>query len=123
MGFHSAGDRIKSWSGAGAFWGGIWELLFMPAVFVLPGLGLVALAGPLVAALISVLEGGVVAPGISALDAALMQLGVSRAQAITYENALKADHVVLLVHGTAQVEAQARTVLSPTDVRSETGRR
>jgi hypothetical protein len=107
MGFHLAGDRIKAWSGAEAFWGGIWELLSTPAVFLLPGLGLVALAGPLVAVLLPVLEGAVVAGGISVLGAALMQIGVPRDQAINYETALKADHVLLLVHGTAQDEPQA----------------
>ena len=52
-GFYTAGDRIKSWGGTGAFWGGVWGLLFGPAVFFLPGLGLVAMAGPFVAALVS----------------------------------------------------------------------
>jgi hypothetical protein len=52
VGFYSAGDRIKSWGGTGAFWGSIWGLMFAPAVFFLPGLGLVALAGPLVAMLV-----------------------------------------------------------------------
>ena len=51
VGFYTAGDRIKTWGGVGAFWGGFWGLLFAPAVFFLPGLGLVALAGPIVAAL------------------------------------------------------------------------
>ena len=78
MGFHSAGDRVKSWGGADTFCGGIWESLFMPAVFDLPGLGLVALAGPLVAVLLPVLEGAVAADGTSALGAALMQIGVPR---------------------------------------------
>jgi len=27
VGFHTAGGRIKSWSGVGAFWGGIWGAL------------------------------------------------------------------------------------------------
>ena len=112
LGFYTAGDRIKAWGGMGAFWGALWGLLFAPAVFFLPGVGLVAMAGPLVAALVSALEGAVVVGGVSALGAALMQIGVPKDQAIKYESALKADKFVLVVHGNAEDEAKARSVLA-----------
>jgi uncharacterized membrane protein len=28
VGFYNSGDRIKHWGKAGAFWGGMWSLLF-----------------------------------------------------------------------------------------------
>jgi len=112
MGFYSSGDRIKSWGGRGAFWGSLWGLLFSPAVFILPGIGLLALAGPVVVALVSALEGAVVVGSISALGAAMMQIGVPKDQAIKYETALKVDKFVLLIHGTAAEVDQARAVLS-----------
>ena len=112
MGFYTSGDRIKAWGGRGAFWGSLWGLLFSPAVFLLPGIGLLALAGPIVVALVSALEGAVVIGGISALVAAMMHIGVPREQAIRYETALRVDKYVLLIHGTAAEAAQARTVLS-----------
>ena len=114
MGFYTSGDRIKSWGGRGAFWGGLWGLLFSPAVFILPGIGLLALAGPIVVALVSALEGAVVVGSISALGAAMMQIGIPREEAIRYETALKVDKYVLLIHGTAAEAAQARAVLSQT---------
>lgn len=112
LGFYTTGDRIKAWGGTGAFWGGIWGLLLAPAVFVLPGLGVVAMAGPVVAALVGALEGAVVVGGLSALGAALMRSGASRAQVIRYETALKADKYVLTVHGGPADVAQARRVLA-----------
>ena len=112
LGFYTTGDRIKTWGGMGAFWGALWGLLFAPAVFFLPGVGLVAMAGPLVAALVSALEGAVVVGGVSALGAALMQIGVPKDQAIKYETALKADKFVLVVHGNAEDEAKACSVLA-----------
>jgi len=112
VGFYTAGDRIKAWGGVGAFWGGIWGLLFAPAVFLIPGVGLVAMAGPFAAALIAALEGAVVVGGISALGAALTQVGVPKDQVIKYETALKADNFLLLVHGSAEDEAQVRNVLA-----------
>jgi hypothetical protein len=111
LGFYTAGDRIKSWGGMGAFWGGIWGLLFAPAVFFLPGIGLVAMAGPMVAALVGALEGAAVVGGVSALGAALSQIGVPENQAIKYETALKVDKYVLMVHGSAEEVAKAHSVL------------
>jgi len=116
MGFYTSGDRIRAWGGRGAFWGSLWGLLFSPAVFILPGIGLLALAGPIVVALVSALEGAVVVGSLSALGAAMMQIGVPRDQAIRYETALKVDKYVLLIHGTAVEAAQARSVLSQVSV-------
>ena len=59
VGFYTAGDQIKSWGGIGAFWGGLWGMLLAPAVFFLPGIGLIALAGPVVSMLVGALEGAV----------------------------------------------------------------
>ena len=112
IGFYTAGDRIKAWGGTGAFWGGIWGVLLAPAVFFLPGLGLIGLAGPIVTALIAALEGAVVVGGLSALGAALTTLGVPRDQSIKYETAVKADKYVLVVHGNAADAAQAHSVLT-----------
>ena len=112
MGFYTAGDRIKAWGGTGAFWGGIWGLLLAPAVFVLPGLGVVGMAGPLVATLVGALEGAVVVGGLSALGAALTQIGVPKDQVIKYEAALKVDKYLLVVHGSAQDQEKARSVLA-----------
>jgi hypothetical protein len=114
MGFYTTSDRIKAWGGMGAFWGGVWGLLMAPAVFFLPGLGLMALAGPVVAMLVGALEGAVVVGGVSALGAALTQIGVPKDKVIKYETALKVDKYVLMVHGSAQEQEQARSVLEQT---------
>ncbi len=112
VGFYTAGDRIKSWGKIGAFWGGIWGLLLAPAVFFLPGIGLVAMAGPFVAALVGALEGAVVVGGISALGAALTKYGMPADQVIKYESALKAEKYVLIAHGNAEELEKARSVLT-----------
>lgn len=114
IGFYTMGDRIKTWGGIGAFWGGIWGLLVAPAVFFLPGFGLVALAGPVVAALVAALEGAVLVGGVSAIGAALMQIGVPKDQIMKYEMALKVDKYVLMVHGSIEEQDKARTVLEQT---------
>ena len=112
MGFYTAGDRIKAWGGTGAFWGSIWGLLLAPAVFVLPGLGVLGLTGPIAAALVGALEGAIVVGGLSALGAALTQMGVPKDEVIKYEAALKVDKYLLVVHGNAQDRHQARSLLA-----------
>jgi hypothetical protein len=112
VGFYTVSDRVKAWGGMGAFWGGIWGLLLAPAVFFLPGVGLVAMAGPLVSALVGALEGAVIVGGATALGAALTQVGVPKDQVIKYETALKADKYLLVVHGGAADVATARSILA-----------
>jgi hypothetical protein len=112
MGLYTTGDRIKAWGGTGVFWGGIWGMLLAPAVFMLPGLGVVGMAGPFVATLVGALEGAVGVEGLSALGAALTQIGVPEDQVIKCEAALKVDKYLLVLHGTAQEQEKARSALA-----------
>jgi hypothetical protein len=112
IGFYTAGDRIKSWGGIGAFWGAIWGLLVGPAVFFLPGIGLLALAGPVVTALVAAFEGAAVVGGVSALGAALVSMGVPKDRVVKYETAIKADKYVLVVHGSAADAERVRSILA-----------
>ena len=114
VGYYNAGDRMKRWGKTGAFWGGFWGLLFGSAFFAIPGLGPVLAAGPVVAWIISALEGAVVVGGLSALGAALTQIGVPKDQVIKYETALKVDKYVLMVHGSEDDAAKVRAVLAST---------
>jgi hypothetical protein len=111
VGFYTMGDRMKTWGGIGAFWGSIWGLLMAPAVFFLPGIGLIAMAGPLVAALVGALEGAVVLGGVSVLGAALSQIGMSKEHIIKYESAIKVDKYVLTVHGTPEDQEKVDALL------------
>jgi calcium/proton exchanger cax len=48
VGYCNAGDRIKYWGKLGAFWGWTSGLLFDSAFFLIPGIGPLMVAGPLV---------------------------------------------------------------------------
>ena len=114
VGYYTTGDRMKSWGGLGAFWGGIWGLLFGAGVFLIPGIGPVLIGGPFLAALVGALESAVVVGGVSALAAGLVSQGIPKQSAIKYEEQIKADKFVLVVHGTAEETARAHDVLSAT---------
>jgi len=111
LGFYSTGDRIKTWGGLGAFWGGLWGLLFGAAFFWIPGIGPLAVAGPFVHAVVTGIEGAVLAGGVGAVGAALMGLGASSESIIRYETRLKADQYLIIAHGTPKEVDQARSII------------
>lgn len=114
VGYYTTGDRMKSWGGLGAFWGGIWGLLFGAGFFLIPGIGPVVVAGPVLAALVGALESAVVVGGLSAVAAGFVSLGIPKDSAVKYEAEVKADKFVLVVHGTADELERARTILGDT---------
>jgi hypothetical protein len=111
IGYYNAGDRMKHWGKLGAFWGGLWGLLFGSAFFLIPGIGPVLVGGPLVASIVGALEGVTVVGGLSALGAGLVSLGIPKDSVVRYEAALKADKFLVIAHGTADEVAKARGIL------------
>jgi hypothetical protein len=85
VGYYNAGDRMKYWGKLGAFWGGFWGLLFGSAIFAIPGIGPVLVAGPLVGWIVSGLEGAAVVGGVSALGAGLVSIGIPKDSVIKYD--------------------------------------
>ena len=114
VGYYNAGDRMKYWGGLGAFWGGIWGLLFGAAFFVVPGVGPVIVAGPLVAWIVGGLEGAVVVGGLSAIGAGLYSIGIPKDSVLQYEVQLKVDKFLLVGHGTSEEIAKAHEILKGT---------
>jgi hypothetical protein len=105
---------MKYWGKMGAFWGGIWGMLFGFAFFAIPGIGPILVAGPLVAWIVGALEGAVVVGGLSALGAGLFSIGIPKDSVVKYEAALKSDKFLLLAHGTADEVARARNIMQTT---------
>ena len=112
IGYYTAGDRMKYWGANGAFWGGLWGLLFGSALFVIPGIGPLVAAGPLVAWMVAALEGAAVVGGFSALGAGLYSIGIPKKSILLYEASLKAGKFMLVVHGTSGEVAHAQAILS-----------
>lgn len=114
IGYYNAGDRMKYWGGMGAFWGWIWGLFFGSAFFLIPGIGPLVVAGPLVGWIVGAMEGAVVVGGLSALGAGLFSLGISKDSILKYETALKTDKFILIAHGSPEEVASAKGILSNT---------
>ncbi len=114
VGYYNTGDRMKYWGKMGAFWGGIWGWLFGAAFFMIPGIGPILVAGPLVAWIVAALEGAVLIGGLSALGAGLYSIGIPKDSVVKYETALKSDKFLLMAHGTADDVAKARDIIQTT---------
>jgi hypothetical protein len=78
------------------------------------GFGLVAMAGPIVSALVGAFESAVIVGSLSALGAALTQIEIPDNQAGKYEPALRAEKCLLIVHGTSGNAIKAHSVLTRT---------
>jgi hypothetical protein len=115
IGYYNAGDRMKYWGKMGAFWGGIWGMLFGSAFFLIPGIGPLIVAGPLVAWIVGALEGAVVVGGLSAVGAGLYSLGIPKDSILRYERALKTDKFVLIAHGAVDEITRAKDILNGTN--------
>ena len=114
VGYYNTGDRMMYWGKVGAFWGGFWGLLFGSAFFVIPGLGPILAAGPVVAWIVGALESAVMVGGVSALGAGLYSMGIPKDSIVKYEAALKTDQFLLIVHGTAAEVTKAKDIIETT---------
>ncbi len=120
VGYYNTGDRIKYWGKLGAFWGGLWGVLFGSALFFIPGIGPIVVGGPLVAWIIGVLEGAIIVGGLSAVGAALYGMGIPKDSILKYETSLKSDKFLLVAHGSREEVEKAKTVLDTTSATETT---
>ena len=111
VGYYNVGDRMKAWGETGAFWGGMWGLLFGSAFFWIPGVGPLLVAGPLVSWIIGAMEGALVVGGLSAIGAGFYSMGIPKDSILNYETAIKTGKFVLIVHGTADEATNAREII------------
>jgi uncharacterized membrane protein len=100
LGYYNTSDRMETWGRQGAFWGGVWGILFGSAFFWVPGVGPVLMGGPIIGMILAGLEGAVVMGGFSALGAALASIGIPKDSIVQYQTELQAGKFLLIVHGT-----------------------
>jgi uncharacterized membrane protein len=120
VGYYNTGDRMMYWGKQGAFWGGLWGMLFGSAFFLVPGVGPLVVAGPLVSWIVGALEGAVMMGGLSALGAALVSIGIPKNSVLQYEASLKAGKFLLILHGTPQEVERAKDRLDSTQAMETT---
>ncbi|HVA14022.1 MAG TPA: general stress protein [Stellaceae bacterium] len=112
VGFYNIGDRIKFWGKRGALWGSLWGLFVGGVSLTIPGLGPIMVLGYLATIIVSAVEGAIMGGGLSMLGAALYSAGVPRGSIVQYEQAVKADGFLVIVHAALEELARARAILA-----------
>jgi hypothetical protein len=116
VGFYNGGDRVRHWGKLGAFWGGLFGIVFAPAFFFIPGIGPILTGGLIGSFLMGTIEGAAVGAAVggggSALVAALSGMGIPKNSVIQYEADLKANKFVLSASGTVAEVERARGVIA-----------
>lgn len=118
VGYYNAGDRMMYWGTTGALWGGFWSLLFGSAIFAIPGMGPVLVAGPMAMWVVGALESAVVVGGVGALAAALASIGIPNNSVLKYETEIKNGKLLLVVHGTADEVEKAENLLKAAHIQT-----
>lgn len=111
LGFYNVGDRVRLWGKWGAFWGGLWGLFVGGVFMTIPFVGPVVVLGHFAAMLVAAAEGAVLVGGVSALAGALASIGIPKDSVVRYEEAVKADQFLVLVHGSQQEADRAQAIL------------
>jgi hypothetical protein len=89
-------------------------MLFGSALFMIPGVGHVMVLGALANWVVGALGEAVVVGGLTAIGAGLYSIGIPKDSVVKYETELKADHFVVVAHGTGNDVAAAKKLLERT---------
>lgn len=111
VGFYRADDQIKFWGKRGAFWGGLWDMFDGGVSLTIPAIGPIMVLGYLAPIVVSAVDGAIMVGGLSALGAALYSAGAPRDSVAQYEQAVRADGFLVIVHGAAEALTRARALL------------
>ena len=118
--YSSAGDRMKGWGKMGAFWGGLWGLLTGAAgLFVIPGIGPVLAAGPVVEAIAAALAGAGLggsamagAAAASQFTVAMHRSGVPEEKLEMLQDAIEQGHYLLMLRLDEEEAGKWQTLLA-----------
>lgn len=114
MGVAVAGAQARVWGQHSALWERLAETPVATALAWVPFIGYVVAVGPAACVLVGSRHPGPGAPQTSALEKMLALAGMSPGEMRTYESALRAGQVLLLVHGGATEAARARQLMKST---------
>ena len=112
VGFYNVDGHTKFWGKRGIFWGSLWGLFAGGVSLIIPVVGGVMIFGYLAAVVVSAVEGAIMVGGLSALGAALYSAGIPRSSILQYEQAVKADGFLVIVHGVVEELTRARAILA-----------
>ena len=83
-------------------------MLSGPALYIIPDVGPLFIAGQLASVLADMIEGAILLGSASALGAALISVGIPHDSIVEFESAIKTGKYMMIVHGEFDALKQAR---------------
>lgn len=131
--YSGLGSRVEAWAKQGALWGAIWGLLAgAAAMFVMPVVGPVFAAGPIVEAVVATLSGGFAgaatvgaiggttmagAAALTHLASVMHRMGIPQDKLDHLHRAIEEGHCILLLRETMDEISPWLEVLRQSDAR------
>jgi hypothetical protein len=106
--YYNTGNKMSWLEKIGGSGDKTWELLFGSMFILIPGVGPLFVAGPLVAWIVGGLENAAIAGGLNALGALLYGLGFRKSSLLT---AIKSGKFVIIAHGNKEEATRAREII------------
>jgi hypothetical protein len=117
--YYLSRDRVRCWGAQAAVWDLVWGMLSGWALFALPGIGRVWVAGPLSGWILACLENAPILNGLGGFGAGLHSVGIDRSSIPVYEAALRTNRCLVLAHGTREEVDKARLTLASDRLRHD----
>jgi hypothetical protein len=111
VGFQTTAGRIKFWGKRGPFWSNLWSVFSGGVLLTLP-FGNIMVLGYVAPIVVSAVEGAILTGGLSTLGAALYSAGIPRDGVVQYEQAVRANGFLVIVHGAVEQLRRAQTILA-----------
>lgn len=118
VGYYTSGGMARPYGKLGPFWSDLLRSFSESALFWVPGLGPLVLAGELMSRVLQASEDNVVVYGLSMVGVALFSMGIPEYSILSCEDALKRDHFVIVGQGNAHDVTRAREALAASEPES-----
>lgn len=118
VGYSTAGDAVRPCGRLGPFWGDLLTSFSEFALYWVPDLGPLVMAGELMSRVQQASDENVIVYGLTALGIALYSMGVPEYGALGCEDAIRQDKFILVVRGRAHDLKRARGALVLSDAES-----
>lgn len=110
-GFYTLGDRASSWAKKAALVGGLWGFFAGTIYMNYPQAALWQIAGPYIDTLFNVAAGMAAGAALAAIAAVLYTVAIKGERDLKFQTVAVADAYLVIVHGTDQEVAEARSLL------------
>ena len=118
VGYSTSGGVARPYGKLGPFWNGLLRSFSESALFWVPGLGPLVLAGELVSRVLQASEDNVIVYGLSMVGVALYSMGIPEYSILSCEDALRRDQFVIVAHGNAHDVTRAKEALATSEAES-----